>query len=289
MIDQIARSSAQELRAGTTGDAEAGLADLHVRQSRHRPYVVVGTVAALVVALGVGGAVGSVLTREGAQDQGGPSHRSSQQATPGVNVPTLGAGSGDACTEPLVTCLGDRTYRFDLVLPVVWAIPPNFGVNSGGGANSLQVESYRQVGPTAGVTVMEHVRASNPSGTAPAQGVADDPRAFVNWVAARPFLDAGKVTRTTLDGRRAWQVRVMLARGSGRGASTCSGEFQCHALTYQSDRERTGIWGNMAAQYVAFRLPGGGTAVVWSWAFTGDVGHLGGLQEAVHSITFPAS
>jgi hypothetical protein len=66
----------------------------------------------------------------------------------------------------------------------------------------------------------------------------------------------------------------------------CSGQFQCHAITYQSDRERTGIWGNMASQYVALRLPGGGTTVVWSWVFSGNVGHLDGFEEAVHGVTF---
>jgi hypothetical protein len=92
--------------------------------------------------------------------------------------------------------------------------------------------------------------------------------------------------RTTLDGRPAWQVRVVLARRSGQGAAMCSGQFQCHAITYQSDRERTGIWGNMASQYVALRLPGGGTTVVWSWVFSGNAGHLDGFEEAVHGVTF---
>ena len=36
MIEQVARASAEELRIGTTGDVEAGLADLHVRQAQHR-------------------------------------------------------------------------------------------------------------------------------------------------------------------------------------------------------------------------------------------------------------
>ena len=44
----------------------------------------------------------------------------------------------------------------------------------------------------------------------------------------------------------------------------------------------------MAAQYIALRLPGGGTTVVWSWIFTGNPAHLGTLEEAVHSISWPA-
>ncbi len=287
MIEDIARSSAEELRTGTAGDVEAGLADLHVRHARHRRHAAVGAVAAVAIALGVGWSAGSVMTRPGAQEQHGPSgHGQSQSPTPGPNVPTQATG-GDACNQPLVTCLGDRSYRFDLDAPVVWAIPPNFGVNSGVGATAMEVETYRQAGPTAGVTVLEHVHASDPSGLGPAPGVGSDPQALVRWIAGRPFLDAGKVTRTTLDGRQAWRVRVVLAHGSGRGAATCSGRFRCHAITYQDDRERTGIWADMVAQYIAFRVPGGGTTVVWSWAFTGTVSHLGGLEEAVHGVTFP--
>jgi hypothetical protein len=286
MIDQIARSSAAELRTGTTGDVEAGLADLHVRHARHRRRAMIGAAAALVVTLGAGWSAGVVMTRDGAEDQHGPAGRH-ESPTPGPNVPTDVPGV-DVCTESRVTCLGDRTYSFDLDRPVVWAIPPYFEANSGLGTTPVTVESYRQVGPTAGVTVLEHVRASRPDGSGPAD-VADTPRAFVDWVADRPFLDAGKVTRTTLDGRQAWRVQVRLTPGAGDGASRCSGHYVCHAITYQARDASTGIWSDMVAQYIAFRLPGAGTTVVWSWEFGTQVEHLGTLEEAVHALSFPAS
>lgn len=150
----------------------------------------------------------------------------------------------------------------------------------------MSVESYHQVGSVSGVTVLEHVRASKPDGSAPAS-VPDNPRAFVDWVAARPFLDARSVTRTTLDGRPAWRVQVQLAPGAGHGSSRCSGRYVCHAITYQAREASTGIWSDMAAQCIAFRLPGGGTTVIWSWVFSGHVQDLGSLEESVHGISFP--
>lgn len=275
-IDRVARTSADHLRATTSGDVEAGLADLHVRQARHRRRTQLGAAAALVLAVSLGVGAGSLISRS---DDARPAP--TQRPTP---VP----GSEDAtCTSPLVTCLGDRTYGFALERPVVWALPPGFGADSGGGASSVQVESYRTVGPTAGVTVLEHVRAATPDGLRVAPGVVDSPRAFVTWVAHRPFLDAGQVTRTTLDGRPAWRVRVVLDPAAGRGATICN-RFRCHAVTVQPGGGPTGVWGNMAAQYIALRLPGGGTTVVWSWIFTGNPAHLGTLEEAVHGISWPA-
>lgn len=284
MIEQIARSSAEELRAGTAGDVEAGLADLHVRHARHRRHAVVGAVAAVAIALGVGWSAGSVMTREGDRENSGPVGPGPSPSPP---ILTQGFGGGDECSAPLVTCLGDRTYRFDLDRPVVWALPPLFGANSGSGATTQSVESYRSAAPVAGVTVLEHARASTPDGSRSARGIADDPQAFVEWVAERPFLDAGAVSPTTIDGHRAWRVRVHLDPHAGRGPGICSITHRCHALTRQPHGVPTGIWGDMVSQYIAFHLPGAGTTVVWSWAFGGDVEHLGGLEEAVHAITFP--
>jgi len=82
-------------------------------------------------------------------------------------------------------------------------------------------------------------------------------------------------------------VRVVVARGVAPGEMLCNSRSLCHAITYQRGGVPTGIWGNMAAEYTAFRLPGGGTTVVWSWIFTGDRSHLGALDEAVHSLSWP--
>jgi|tagenome__1003787_1003787.scaffolds.fasta_scaffold20958229_3 hypothetical protein len=276
MIEQLARSSAEELRSGTVADVEAGLADLHVRQARHRRRAAFAAAAALVLAVGLGAGAGVALTRD--------HQRALTPSQPGPRQ----ARQDPECRQPLVDCLGGRTYRFALVRPVEWALPPGFGANSGTGATPLMVESYRQVSPTAGVTVMERVRASSPDGTLPAQ-VPTRPQAFVRWVASRPYLTAGKVAQTTLDGHPAWQVRVTLDQDASPGAGLCSARYQCHLITYQTGGVPTGIWGNMAAEYTATHLPGAGTTVVWSWVFTGSTQHLGALEEAVHGVTWPTA
>ena len=275
MIEQVARASAEELRTGTTGDVEAGLADLHVRQAQHRRRSVVVAAASVALALGLGWSAGWLMTRTGAEDSQLPVKPGPSQVTEEV------------CHVERVTCLGGGVYRFALHRPVDYAPPPGFGVASGGGVTPGQVESYRQAGPTAGVTVLERAHAASLEGTFPARGVGAGPQAFVDWVATRPFLDAGKVTTTTIDGQRAWQVRVVLAHDADTGAATCNVRYRCHAITYQRDEVPTGIWGNMAAEYTALRLPGGGTTVVWSWIFSGDRSHLGALDEAVQSLSWP--
>jgi hypothetical protein len=274
MIEQLARSSAEDLRTGTVADVEAGLADLHVRQARHRRHTGFAAAAALVLAVALGAGAGIALT--------GDQHRG---VTPSHQGPSP-ARQDPACRQPLVDCLGGRTYRFALVRPIEWALPPGFGVNSGTGATPVMVESYRRAAPTAGVTVMERVRASSSAGTVLAH-VPGQPQAFVRWVASRPFLNAGRVTRTTLDGRPAWQVRVNLDQHAAAGSGMCSGRFRCHLITSQAGGLPTGIWGNMAAEYTAIRLPGAGTTVVWSWAFTDNLRHLGTLEEAVQGVTWP--
>jgi hypothetical protein len=279
-IDRLARTGADQLRAGTTGDVEAGLADLHVRQAQHRRRAGLAAAAAVVLAAGLGVGAGVGLARTHADRALSPSR-------PATSTNTF---LGDpACLAPRVQCLGDRTYQFGLVRPVRWAVPPGFGGNAAAGATPFLVEIYRSAGPPAGVTVLEHVRASSPNGARPASGVGDSPRAFVTWVASRPFLDAGRVHPTTLGGRAAWQVRVTLVPHVPQGPGACSGHgFSCYAIAHQSDGAYSGIWADMAAQYTAVRVPGGGTTVVWSWIFSGNPAHLGTLEEAVHGVSWPA-
>jgi hypothetical protein len=135
--------------------------------------------------------------------------------------------------------------------------------------------------------VLEQVRASSPDGQAPVPGIADDAQAFVDWVASRPYLDAGPVTRTTLDGHPAWRVRVTPAHAASLRGSACDAG-PCHLITYQPDGSTTGIWGSMAAEYLALRLPGGGTTVVWSWMITPDPQDLDVLEDAVQGLSWPA-
>ena len=272
MIEQIARAGAEALRETTAGDTEAGIVDMHLRQERHRRRTWTGAVAAAFLVLGLGVAGGATLT-----------HRASADLTPS----NPGQQHSDQhCRAVLdITCLGHRTYRFPLSQPVQWRVPRGFGVASGM-AVPYTVESYRDDGQ-GGVTVLEHVRASSPDGMAADTHVADSPRAFVRWVATRPYLAAGPVRTTTIDGHRAWQVRVSLKPGVPDGPARCTDRYRCYSMTYQPNGINTGIWGDQAAEYTAFELPGGGTTVVWSWEFGADPSHLSSLDAAVRGLSWP--
>jgi len=274
MIEQLARTSAATLRSGTSLDIAAGLADLQVREADHRRKARFAAGAAVVLAVGLGAFGGTVLARD------------NPPPTPTAPAPTV-QSKDLACERERTQCLGDRTYRFDLARPVVWALPSDFGADSGPGVEPLKVESFWQGASQSGVTVLEKVRASSPDGQRPAPGVADTPQAFVDWVASRPYLDAGPVTRTRIDGHPAWQVRVTPALVASPHASACDAG-PCHLITHQPDGSTTGMSDTMAADYIALRLPGGGTTVVWSWMLTPDPQQLDVLKEAVQGLTWPA-
>jgi hypothetical protein len=286
MIEDLARKAADDLRASTTSDVEAGLLDVYAAHRRYRRTNAWAAVAAVALALGIGWWGGHMLTGSSPatpQPLGGP--------TPPVIQPR-------PCSGP-VACLGSSTYRFALTRAVRWHIPKGYGVNSGGGVGDWLVESYAQRrssggGPysydtIAGVTVLEGVRVASADGRSARPGVARTPHAFVSWLAARPYLAASAVVPTQVDGRPAWRVRVTLRAGSGEGPASCNGRFACYATTYTPDGNVTGIWGDMVADYTALRVPGAGTTVVWSWAFSRDEAALTRNLAAVHGLSWPGA
>jgi hypothetical protein len=284
MIEDLARRAADDLRSATRSDVEAGLLDVYAAHRHHRRHTAAAVVATVVLALGAGWWGGQALTEATAVNPEPVGH-------PPVVVPP------EACTGP-VHCLGLQTYRIDLTRPVRWHIPSGYGVASGDGASDWLVESYadRQSdsggGPyipdtVAGVTVQEGVRVPSDDGATVRPGVADTPHAFVSWLAARPYLDASSVVPTRIDGRPAWRVRVTLKAGVGDGPAMCNGRFACYAITRTPDGVVTGIWGDMVADYTALRVPGAGTTVVWSWAFSRDRAALARNREVVRGISWP--
>jgi hypothetical protein len=276
MIDQIARTSAEQLRAETMTDVEAGLADLHVRQERQHRRGRLVAVGAVVLAVGLGWSARAALT-----------HGDDRGARPIHPAPNHSAFEYP-CDVSRVDCLGHRTYQIALERPVRWQVPTGFHLNFGNGVTPLGVESYGALGQSdAGVMVREQVRASSPTGNRAAPGVADDPQAFVDWIAGRPFLHAGRVVQTEIDGHRAWQVRVTMARGAGPGRAQCSYDSPCHAIAYVPGAVAWGMFGDEAAELTAFRLPGAGTTLVWSWTFSGSTRDLADLGGVVDGLSWP--
>ncbi len=268
-IDPRTLTAVDDLWTHTVADPDAGLATLFDAHAVRRRRSRVGLAVAAAVAVAVAWWGGSTLGPDRSTTPE-PAHR-------------------NACPGVLVTCLGHRTYRFDLTSPVEWRIPPAYGVDSGAGASSSMVESYgfhRNDG--AGVTVMEGVRAASRAGHHSAADVVPATAAgFTSWLASRPYFSATTPRRVVLDGRPAWHVRVRL-RGSATGApdSCLQGSRRCRAVT--SRPEVTGVWGDMVADYTAFDLPGAGTTVVWSWAFGGP-GGLAHNRAVVAGLSFPPS
>jgi hypothetical protein len=277
-IEELARAASTDLCTRTSADADAGLDAVLATHSRRRRQSRVTISLATVAAV--------AATWWGGATFGG--HATDREPTgPSVPVP-----SQALCQSPMVSCLGTRTYRFALDIPVTWHVPRGFGVNSGSGATTLMVESYwRHHGNPAGVSVLEGVSAPSRTGeSASPHGGPATPDGFVHWLAARPYLVASTPRRTTIDGRPAWQVRVSLKPHAGAGLDRCAGPsgIPCHPLTYQDVRTTTGIWGDMVSDYTAFDLPGSGTAVVWSWAFGHDTAALAHNEQLVGGLSWPA-
>ncbi len=277
MIEQLARAAATDFRAATTCDVEAGLADLHVRRVQHQRRTRLGLVAAVVLALGLGGIGGAVLA-----------HRDDKYVPPTHPAPHRNHAQPYCPPDVRVTCLGHNTYRYPLVRPVDWKIPTNFGVGSST-VTPFAVESYRDDGHPgqSGVTVMERARAWSPDGKGPAAGVADTPQALVHWVASRPFLTTGPVRTTTLDGHRAWQVRATLAPHVPPGPANWNGP-RCYAVVSQpvSERDMSCLHGDFVSEYTAIRLPRAGTTLVWSWS-VGPNPRLGQLAKLFQGLSWP--
>jgi hypothetical protein len=284
MIDELARTASKNLRSATTSDLEAGMREVYAGHRRRRLENVRVAAAAVALALGVGWWGGHAMT-------GG------KPATPQPVGPS-GVVDPKTCSGR-VHCLGPLTYRFDLTQPVTWHLPPGYELSSGTGATDWQVESRAQRlenggGPyqydtLAGVTVLEGVRAASADGESVRTDVADAPRAFVTWLAAQPYLNASTPRPARVDGHPAWHVRVSLAESAGQGSAVCNDKIACYATTVTPDHQVTGIRGDMVADYTAFRVPGGGTTVVWSWAFSHDRDALSRNRIAAQGLSWPIS
>jgi hypothetical protein len=284
MIDDLARTAVDDLRAATRSDVEAGLLEVYAGHRRRRSQNVWTAAAAVVLALGVGW-------------WGGHAMAGRAPAPPQPIKPPADVAQHKTCSAP-VRCLGNSTYRFALTLPVTWHVPNGYDVNSGTGATQWLVESYAQTrseggGPyqydtVAGVTVQEGVRAASADGDSVRSDVADTPHAFVSWLAGQPYVEASSVERARVDGRPAWHVRVTLAHGAGLGPAICNNQSACYATTITPDHHVTGIWGDMVADYTAFHVPGAGTTVVWSWAFSHDRTALARNRSAVRGLSWPS-
>jgi hypothetical protein len=279
MIDDLARTASEDLRTASITDLEAGVREVYAGHRRRRQENAWAAAAAVALALGVGWWGGHVMS-------GGATSDPKPVAPPGIH--------SQACSGP-VHCLDSSTYRFDLTRPVTWHVPSGYGVGDRITQWFAESNAQRQGeggGPyqydtVAGVTVMEGVRAPSANGESVRTDVADTPHGFVSWLAGQSYLNASTVGTTRVDSHPAWHVRVSLAEGAGEGPAVCDDEHACYATARTPDGYVTGVRGDMIADYTAFRVPGAGTVVVWSWAYSQDRAALARNRIAARGLSWP--
>ena len=165
--------------------------------------------------------------------------------TPGQARPEPGDRRRHLCQAQRVTCLGDGVYRFALHRPVDYAPPPGFGVASGGGADPGHGRELPPGGTHGGTSRCSSASTRHsPDGNVPGARRRCRPPG-VRGLGGHPAVPGRRARspRTTIDGQRAWQVRVVLAHDAATGDAICNVRYRCHAITYQRDGVPTGIWG----------------------------------------------
>ncbi len=201
------------------------------------------------------------------------------QTPPGGGQPSTRSSS--ACPgAPTVTCLGGNRYRVALTVPVTVTVPANFQPElQVFGANTIEDYQTGNIGNT-GVTVQENAVPSrnDASGTRdPAAGTTA--QSMADWLAHRPFAVPTAVVRTTVGGKPAYQVDVVLKKGAPLRSMHNTDPA---APTFGSGMA---AWGTLKARYTLLDVPGAGVTVIWSWTFD-RFAVLGGNQAFIDSVTF---
>ena len=181
---------------------------------------------------------------------------------------------------PTVTCVGANRYRVALTVPVTVTVPANFqpGLQV---FNATTIEDY-QTGDIAntGVTVQEDaVPTRNDASETRDPAAGTTALSMASWLAHRPFAVPTTVVRTTVQGRPAYQVDIVLKKGAPL--------LGMHNTDPAAPTFGTGMaaWSTLKARYTLMDVPGAGVAVIWSWTFDRSA-VLDGNQAFVDSVTF---
>ena len=281
-IDTRGRTAADGLRtAGPPIDSGTMLRAMHdVRRRRNRRAILAGTLAAVVVA-----AVVLVAVRPAGHtaEPGRPPTTGTGCPTPFVGHQPLALGESLAG----VTCLGGRSFRRDMAVPVAFTLPPTFTIVIENGQDRHWVWFARmQDGERDmdnGVTVMEQAVPVRPT-TAAGNDIAVDgvrdptagttPESVAQWLSKRPRVTRATVTATTLAGIPAY--RVDLAQGEGLVPVFAQGS---------PSGVRFGIAAGTYVRCWLFELPGSGLSLVWSQTHR-DVADLAVNEAVVDTLRF---
>ena len=265
-IDDRARSAAGELRASTAGGVRmATMSELDKTSTqRRRARAVAAATTALIVAVGVGAL---------ALSQSNPTARpgGKDPLTTGSATSTGSADAGLAiCSVEHVTCLGGRTIRADIAVPVTVTLPTTITgdeIQTTGTEVEVYVDSRSSTG-NSGVTVLESAhatKADNPSTTDASAGTTA--AAAAAWLASRPFVLPTTPVRTTVGGLPAYRVHIVLKPGS-RLVGPVKGDGSPSAATFASGVSWSALTESLNdSTYYLLDLPHAGLTVVWSWTF----------------------
>ncbi len=282
-IDDRARSAADELRAATAGGVRMATMTELDKTSTHRRRA--RAVAAATTAVVVAVCIGAVAVTQ-----------SHQTARPGdsdavATVSTSPTGPAGArlaiCSFEHVTCLGGRTIRADIAVPVTVTLPSTI-TGDDMQTTGTQVEAYVDSrSNSSGVTVLESAhatKADNPS--TPDASAGTTAATAAAWLASRPFAQPTKPVRTTIGGFLAYRVHIVLKPGS-RLVGPAKGDASPTAATFTSGVSWSAVSASMNdSTYYLLDLPHAGLTVVWSWTFGSSAEDAAAREAYVQALHF---
>jgi hypothetical protein len=265
-VDELASRAGRDLRGSMHTDVETaldGLRELARRRRRaHATLAVVAVVTVVLLAVGVAQQFGPGLDRSEP-----PVVKPTRAQSPSVASPDV---RGVGCRSMRVTCEGDRRYTVFLDAQFEWTIPPSFAAPYSGSRPSRELVATTTHDGTAGVAVLQHVRAAALQASPRIDPSVRTAEGFVRWVAARPFLRSSEVRATTLGGLRAWTVEVEVAPGASKGPATCAiTRAVCYPLMvvpHGPTKRVFGLWDGLVSRYTAVEMTDAGITVLWSWS-----------------------
>jgi hypothetical protein len=288
-IDIRGRMAADGLReAASPIDGGTMLRAMHdLRRRRNRRAVLAGVMAAVVV---VSVVVVAVRPAAHTAEPGGAPTTGNGCPAPFAGVHPLAFGDQLAG----LTCLGGRTFRTDLAVPLAFELPPTYAVDIAASEVRTLLSLNLLEGGVAHdqprVLVTERVvaiKAKPAVGSTPMQILLDpaagtSPQSVARWLTKRSFVAAATVTATTVAGYPAYRVDL-----TGSGTPATGGGPEIPVLTDKA-ADPSGlftVWPGLHVRVWLFDLPGTGLAMVWSQS-PHDEADLDVADAVVNSLRF---
>jgi anti-sigma factor RsiW len=268
-LDTRARNAVQELRHATAhGDITTpGLREIPQRlERRRRSRRAALAVGSLVVVAAAAGFAGGRIQ---------PDATIVPSDTPSV-------APSEPCSDDVVTCLGDRTYRVALPVPVTVALPPSFDDVLNDHATNLELYNGG-IYTGAGVTIMQLARPVEADGSA-AVGAGTGAAAVARWLAERPFVQPTTPREATVGGLPGYRVDVVHRPGADLPATKGTGAV---ALAFRSDGFTAAVSPELRyATFYVLDAPDGSLIVIWSWTNDGPATELASNEAVIDDLRF---